>query len=117
ISWNTEAGSSDLLSAALNISNGGGGIFKWTAASDSAWLSVSATAGSDAQTIMVSADPSGQPANSSTSGTITLQALDGADQVIQTVTVPVTIHVGNPGYGEAPGVRIIRFVYLPYLAR
>ncbi|NJN18991.1 MAG: BACON domain-containing protein [Oscillochloris sp.] len=66
ISWNTEAGSSDLLSAALNISNGGGGIFKWTAASDSAWLSVSTTAGSDAQTIMVSADPSGQPANSST---------------------------------------------------
>ena len=48
----------------LAITNSGRGDFSWTAISDSAWISLSSTADTVADTISVTLDPTGLPPGS-----------------------------------------------------
>jgi hypothetical protein len=117
ISWNIAPGATAPLSASLDLRNGGGGTLRWTAASDAVWLTLSAASGQGDQRLTVSASPRGFAANSSARAQITLRALDAAGQPVQTLLVPVTVFVGNPGFGPPPAPSSQLRLYLPQLAR
>jgi hypothetical protein len=115
ISWPVESGSSTPQTATLTLVNVGGGSLKWTAAAGAPWLSLSATAGDEGQSLTVSANPGGFADNSSVRAEITLQAVDSAGQPFQTVIVPVTVFVGNPGFGPPTGS--LYALHLPLVKR
>lgn len=102
ISWSIAPGSATALTATLTPANAGGGGLKWTAGSNAPWLTLSAAAGDEGQSLTVNANPAGFAANSSVEAQITLQAVDGGGTPFQTVVVPVTVFVGNPGFGPPP---------------
>jgi hypothetical protein len=117
ISWNVEPGATALLSASLELNNVGGGTLTWTAASATPWLSLSAAAGDAGQILTLSADPSGFAPNSTVAGQVTLQPFDAVGQPLAPLVVPVTVFVGNPGYGPPPDTASPRRFYLPLVAR
>lgn len=117
ISWNVAAGATAPLSATLDLSNGGGGALKWTAASSAAWLTLSAASGEGDTRLTLRADPKGFAANSSVRAEITLKALDSAGQPVQSLVVPVTVFVGNPGFGPPAAPRGQGTIYLPQLRK
>jgi hypothetical protein len=76
----------------LAISNGGGGSFTWFATDDQPWITLSAMAGTGAETITVTVDPAGvAPGTHTGHVTITAPGAMGSP-----VTVPVTLTVQAP---------------------
>jgi outer membrane protein assembly factor BamB len=59
MAFNTTVGGADPASITVNVTNSGGGTLNFTAASDSAWLSVLPTSGTAPQSLQVSASASG----------------------------------------------------------
>jgi hypothetical protein len=117
LSWNIAPGATQALTATLALDNASGSALSWSATSDAPWLTLDASSGATPQTLLVSADPQGFAADTTARATITLRALDNAGQPFQTLSVPVAVYVGNPGYGEAPGTLASKEVRLPIVAR
>jgi hypothetical protein len=117
VSWNSAPGATAVLTASLAINNAGGGTLNWTASSDGAWLSLDASEGSAPATLVLSADPGGFSENSINQATVTLRAVDSGGNTIHSISVPVSVYVGNPGYAEPVRPNNGRFIYLPMIAR
>ncbi|NJM08991.1 BACON domain-containing protein [Candidatus Gracilibacteria bacterium] len=117
VSWSVAPGATAALSATLSINNSGGGTLNWTASSDAEWLTLDTAEGSAPATLALRADPSGFAANSTNNATITLRAVDTGGNTLETITVPVSVYVGNPGYDEPARPSAQRFLYLPMVRR
>jgi hypothetical protein len=97
VAWNLPSGVTAQQSANLSLANTGGGTITWQVASDQGWLALNAASGTLPGALQFTANPTGLP-DGQNQATVTLNALDGASQVVQTVTVPVTLWIGDPGY-------------------
>ena len=98
MSWNLPSGVTAQQNATLSLANTGGGTITWQASSDQAWLTLDAASGTLPAALQLTANPAGLP-DGQNQATVTLNALDGASRIVQTVTVPVTLWIGDPGYG------------------
>jgi hypothetical protein len=105
------------LSATIALENVGGGTLNWQASSDTTWLTLGAASGEAPATLTLSANPAGFAASSVNSATVTLRAVDSGGNTLQTVTVPVSVYVGNPGYEEPTRPSAQQFFYLPIVRR
>lgn len=93
--WSFPANATTPQTAKLTIGNAGAGTLNWTATSDATWLTLSASSGTTPDSLTVTADPSGIPANTGLSGHITLIAPPAGNQLTQTITIPAGIVVGS----------------------
>ncbi len=114
IDWSVESATPDVQTAAIGLSNVGGGELTWTASSSAGWLAVTPLQGTTPMTVTLTGNPGGMFSGSQNKATLTLTALDGGNNVIQIVELPVTLWVDHPGY--LPSVSP-RFVYLPLIVR
>jgi hypothetical protein len=85
----------------LSVRNAGSGTLSWTAASNAAWVGLSATAGSGPADLQVSVNPQALLPNRTTSATITISAAGSSPVVI-------------PVYVQRTGAQVL---YLPRLVR
>ena len=121
VTWNLPSGVTALQNATLSLANTGGGAITWQAASDQGWLTLDAASGALPGTLQLTANPAGLP-DGQNQATVTLNALDGSSQIVQTVTVPVTLWIGDPGYQiitepPPPGGASSQDLYMPYVRR
>jgi YVTN family beta-propeller protein len=101
IGWQVAAGTSDLQTAALEIGNRGGGNLDFTAESSAAWLTLSAAGGTAPARLVLTADPAGLAAGSTSEAVVTVTAAGMSGRAI---SVPVTLAVGNTFVaGRSPG--------------
>ncbi len=92
IAWSVAAGSTQLQSAQVTISNSGGGDLRWTASTDAPWLLVNPTEGSAPAVVTVTAGPAGFAAGTQPHANVLVSAPDVPGQA---VTIPVTLTIGN----------------------
>jgi hypothetical protein len=116
VGWQVNNGSSELQTAEISINNVGSGDLDWSASDDAAWLSTSVvsdtvTAGGDASTLTLSADPSGLASDKTYSAHLTLTS-DGLDPV-QTVMIHVTLSVGDVHSVPIPE----KYIFLPMVRK
>jgi hypothetical protein len=100
VSWQVNAGSTSQVMAEISIGNAGSGSLDWTASENAPWLTLSATngsiaAGEDADTLTLTANPSGLEDGQSYSTLLTITKPAAGETPEQTVTLPVTISVGD----------------------
>ena len=93
------AGSRDVRSVAVTISNTGAGTFTWSASDRSAWIQLDPNEGDVPGTLMVSLDPKDM-APGVYEGEVTVIAKDAADS--QSTTIAVTFKVQKPGLSVTP---------------
>ncbi len=108
--WTFPAGSTTTQTATLSIGNAGAGTLNWTASSDAAWLTLSASSGTAPSSIVVTAHPNGIPAGTDLLGNIRVSASGQP-----TITIPATIVVGSlmdKGIAYVP-----KYVYLPLVRK
>jgi outer membrane protein assembly factor BamB len=94
IAFSAVQGGSNPSSQTISVTNSGTGVLNFTAASDSAWLTVSPSSGTAPQTLQIGAHIGGLTQGSYT-GHITVTAL-GAKGSPTTVTVTLTISATQP---------------------
>jgi hypothetical protein len=116
VSWQVNNGSTELQTAEISINNVGSGDLDWSASDDAAWLSTSVvsgtvTAGGDASTLTLSADPSGLASDKTYSADLTLTS-DGLDPM-QTVMIHVTLSVGDIRSVPIPE----KYIFLPMVRK
>ena len=120
VAWSVPSGVTALQNAAINLANTGGGTISWQATSDKSWLTLGAAEGTLPSALQVTANPAGLP-DGQNQATVTLNAIDGGRRPFQTVTVPVTLWIGDPGYREitdAPPVgNGAQKLFMPFVRR
>ena len=124
IGWQVGAGETAAQTAQISIGNSGSGTLNWTATSDKPWLTLSAASGSvasdgEATTLTLTADPSSLAANSPNTATVTLTKPEDSSGPAQTITIPVSLNVGNVWSIYTPVATPARSgtVYLPLTVR
>ena len=114
--WNFAVNATTTISDVLHISNAGEGTLNWTASADVSWLALSATSGTDAADVTLTADPSSLTNGSSVSGTLMLTSPAVGDVPTQTMQIHVSLSKGfdplNPANFQQP-----IHVWLPLLSR
>lgn len=93
------AGSNDVHTAEVAITNGGGGSFTWTASDHSSWIHLDPREGDVPGTLTISLDPDGLSPGVY-EGDVTVTANAAADT--QVTTIPVTFMVQRPGLSVSP---------------
>ncbi|NJN16478.1 MAG: hypothetical protein HC822_09505 [Oscillochloris sp.] len=116
VGWHVAAGANEIQTAQLSIGNVGSGELSWTAGSDAAWLSLSASNGTAPAQLTLSADPGGMADGATRQAVVTISATsDGVN--LGSVAIPVTLTAGdtwsNSEISQAPRQRL----YLPMLFR
>jgi hypothetical protein len=98
------------------VSNFGTESLTWEVSSDSAWLTVSRTSGSDGDTLVATGDPTGLNSGDTRLGQLTFTTTSNG--YTQTLQVLVSLIKGNvyqsPYNGPMPQ---LKFVYLPLVLR
>jgi Viral BACON domain/Metallo-peptidase family M12B Reprolysin-like len=108
--WTFPAGSTTTQTATLSIGNAGAGTLNWTASSDAAWLTLSASSGTAPSSIVVTAHPNGIPAGTDLLGNIRVSASGQP-----TITIPATIVVGSM---MDKGINYLaHYIYLPLIRK
>jgi hypothetical protein len=92
LGWHVAAGETQLQTAELDVDNAGVGVLDFTAESTAPWLMLSASAGSAPATLVLTADPAGFAPGATALAGVTVTGVGPAGQ---TITVPVTLSVGN----------------------
>jgi hypothetical protein len=115
VSWHIPPGASAPQTAQLAVSNAGGGMLSWTASSDASWLTLDVGSGTGPATLTLSADPSGAAEGTTAHATVTLTRVGPAGQAAETLTVPVSMSVGN--VVSPPHIQSPRPLYLPIVRR
>ena len=101
LSFAASVGGPNPAQQAFGISNGGGGMLSWSAASSAPWLSLSPTAGSGPTTAFATATAGGLAAGTYL-GTITVSA-PGAQGTPQTVSVTLVVTAPDNQAPTPPG--------------
>ena len=98
----------------MTVTNFGTGSLTWQASSDSAWLTLSATSGSQDDSLVATGDPTGMHDGETRSGNVIFTSTSNG--TTQTLTVPVSLIKGNvfqsPYIGPLP-----KLVYLPLIMK
>jgi hypothetical protein len=120
LAFHAGGGSTETLSADIEIGNTGAGQLTWTASEDAAWLSLNAASGPAPATLTASVNPAGLEPGHSNTATVTITAAAGGAAVPGSpVTVVVSLLVGNvwtpPPQGPPPAAQ--QKVYLPLMGR
>jgi hypothetical protein len=100
VGWHIAAGVTDAQTALLSINNAGSGNLDWTAASDQAWLTVSAISGTvsatgDPAALTLTADPTGLAANQTHVAHVTVTRPAIGDDPEQTIVALATLSIGD----------------------
>ena len=100
VGWQVAAGTLQLQTAQVSISNAGSGALNWEASSNQPWLALNAASGSvaeggDPSTLTLTANPAGLAPGTTHSATLTLTrpAINGAPA--QTISIPVSLSIGD----------------------
>jgi len=116
VTWDIGSDVTTPQTQTLTVSNFGTGSLTWQVSSDSAWLTVSRTSGSDGDTLVTTGDPTGLNNGDTRSGQLTFTTTSNG--YTQTVQVSVSLIRGNvyqnPYTGAMPS---LTFVYLPLVLR
>jgi hypothetical protein len=100
VGWQVPAGTTQLQTANVSISNGGSGSLDWTASSDQTWLKISAPGGTvsdtgDPSTLTLTAHPTGLANNKTFIAHVTLTKPASGGYPPQTVEILVTLGIGD----------------------
>jgi hypothetical protein len=98
----------------LGISNAGSGVITWTAGASAPWLGLDASSGGTPYSLTLTLDPTGYPAGTVLTTTLTIVSPATAGHATQTATVPVSLLVGNIWHQYE---NTIYRIYLPILLR
>ncbi len=94
--------------------NLGSGSITWTASSDAAWLTLSASSGSAPGSVTVTGSPDGMADGDIRKATLTLTGTPDDGGPLQTIAMPVTLKMGDTwGDYDPPGWQL----YLPAILR
>lgn len=120
LGWQVPSGSTELQTVLVSVGNAGSGDLEWTAASDAAWLSLSAAAGTvtadgDPNDLTVTADPTGLAANTTYTATLTITKPSTTTDPEQVVSIPVSLSVGD--VHSVPPTDTSTAVFLPLVIR
>jgi hypothetical protein len=112
-------GTTDPQTAQIAISNAGAGELTWAASSDAPWLTLSAASGAAPALLTLTANPAGYAEGSMVTTTVTLEQTGPDGKAIQTLTVAVSLAVGNTvsAVPTTTDVDDRRVVYLPLVSR
>ncbi len=116
ITWSIGAEVTTPQTTTLTVSNFGTGSLTWNVSSDSAWLTVSKTSGSQNESLVATGNPSGLNNGQTRSGNLIFTTVSNG--YTQTVTVPVSLIKGDifqsPYTGPQPP---LRYLYLPLVVK
>ncbi len=117
VGWQVSVGDSSLQSSQVAIGNAGSGSMDWNANESSGWLSLSASAGTvledgDPSNLMLFADPTGLAPGVTYADSLTITKPASGDSPEQTITIPVTLSIG-----DVWNVFQSKSVFLPLVAR
>ncbi len=98
IGWSVADGETAAQTAAITISNSGGGTLSWTASSDAAWLTLDSSGGTAPATLTLRADPT-QVAGGGARATLTISVAAGSGVSAQTLSIPVSLSKGDAHSG------------------
>lgn len=114
IGWHVAPGETALQQVNLLLVNLGSGSITWTASSDAAWLTLSASSGSVPGSVTVTGSPDGMVDGDIRQATLTIIGAPDDDGPLQTITMPVTLKMGDTwGDYDPPGWQL----YLPTILR
>ena len=94
VGWHIGAGDGE-QTAVLQIVNVGSSSFNWTATTPAGWLTLAVTQSSTPGKLTLTANPAGLPINESSTTTVTISAILGPGETPQSVTVPVSLTIGD----------------------
>ncbi|MBI3968333.1 MAG: hypothetical protein HY329_22065, partial [Chloroflexi bacterium] len=102
INWHVAAGTTQLQTAMVQVTNPGTGALSYTATSDQPWLTVTPASGTAPGQLTLAANPAGLPSPSVNTATVQLRApgVEGAPE--QMVNVRVRLTVGDV-FSTPPG--------------
>jgi hypothetical protein len=119
VNWLVAPGATDPQTTQIAISNAGAGELTWAASSDAPWLTLSAASGAAPALLTLTANPAGFAEGSVVTTTIALEQTGPDGKAIQTLTVAVSLAVGNTvsAVPTTTDVDDRRVVYLPLVSR
>jgi hypothetical protein len=116
VTWHIGSDVTTPQTQTLTVSNFGTGSLTWEVSSNSAWLTVSRTSGSDGDTLVTTGDPTGLKNGDTRSGQLTFTTTSNG--YTQTLRVPVSLIRGNVYQNSYAGpMPSLRYVYLPIVLK
>ncbi len=119
--WQINSGVTTLQTADIAVNNSGGGSLTWTAADDAPWLSLSSAGDTisdgDPQIITLTANPTGLADGTTHTAYVTITKPASGSDPEQTVTVLVTLSIGDIWSGPPAFAPATNFIYLPIAKR
>jgi hypothetical protein len=123
VGWHIAAGTTQAQTSQITISNAGGGELDWIASSNQPWLTLSAAGGTisddgEPATLTLTANPAGLAADTAHTATLTLTRPASGDKPAQTISIPVSLSIGDVvnNFDPSGGGDDLR-IYLPLVRR
>lgn len=114
--WQTARNAMDPVTDTLYIGNAGSGTVNWSATTDAPWLTLSISAGTEDDALVLTADPSGVTNGTAVTGTLTLTMAATDDAPAQTIVVQVGLSRGFD-WNDPTGYTELKRVYVPVTVR